>query len=322
MSATIHALNAPTSPSLTPREAYLSSLAPGSRAGQASALALIAALLGREADERLSYADAVRVRGTLLDGDTYAPAYARKLLCALRGVAKQALALGVGDERELRAVESIPGVKGGADKAAGRDLAHAESDGVLSACDDGTIIGVRDGAALALLLCAGLRRAEACGLALADVTLSPEGGSLRVCGKGAKVRTLPVRGELAARLSAYAPIRGSAPGPLLCAVTRGDRLTGEPVSGDAIYQILSRRAALAGVANVRPHDARRTVATRLLNAGADIAAVADVLGHASVDTTRRYDMSRERRVRDTLALLDNGANRATKGRQDEQAERI
>jgi integrase len=61
------------------------------------------------------------------------------------------------------------------------------------------------------------------------------------------------------------------------------------LSGEAIRQILSRRTLAAGLANVSPHDLRRTYAGDLLDAGADLPAVQQLMGHASPSTTSRYD---------------------------------
>jgi len=61
------------------------------------------------------------------------------------------------------------------------------------------------------------------------------------------------------------------------------------MTGQAIRDMLNRRARQAGIENVTPHDLRRSFVSDLLDAGADISTVANIAGHANVQTTRRYD---------------------------------
>jgi len=96
-------------------------------------------------------------------------------------------------------------------------------------------------------------------------------------------------------LSAWIDLRGTTPGPLFCAIDRAGNLrAGRPLTGEAIRQLLQRRAAVAGLASVTPHDLRRSYAGDLLDAGADLPAVQQLLGHASPATTSRYDRRGDR----------------------------
>ncbi len=85
-------------------------------------------------------------------------------------------------------------------------------------------------------------------------------------------------------------MRGDSPGPLFCPIDRTGNLgLGRMLTGEAIRQILARRTLAAGLAAISPHDLRRTYAGDLFDAGADLPAVQQLMGHASPSTTSRYD---------------------------------
>ncbi len=89
--------------------------------------------------------------------------------------------------------------------------------------------------------------------------------------------------------------RGDHPGPLFVPFDSGHNLkTERTLGGEAIRQILARRALQAGIDNLSPHDLRRSYAGDLLDAGADLPAVQQLLGHASPATTSRYDRRGDR----------------------------
>lgn len=166
--------------------------------------------------------------------------------------------------------------------------------------------GARDAAALALAHGAGLRRAEVCALHVADVDLDASTVKVRR-GKGGKSRTVPMPAGAVHYVRAWLDVRGVDAGPLLTGVSKAGAVT-DPraerracatcgrhhLSPIALHRALadeSRPSSLAARAGVRfaLHDCRRTFVSVMLDGGADIAAVADVAGHSSVDMTRRYD---------------------------------
>jgi integrase/recombinase XerD len=164
---------------------------------------------------------------------------------------------------------------------------------------------IRDRALLELLYASGLRISEAVGLDADD--LSVESGLVRVIGKGDRERQVPV-GEIATTwLGRYmAEVRpawlalGKAPmargGPLFLSV-RGERLDRRRA-----WETLRRSARSAGLGEgVSPHTLRHSFATHLLEGGADLRIVQELLGHASISTTQLYTHLTGERIRDVYA---------------------
>jgi integrase len=160
---------------------------------------------------------------------------------------------------------------------------------------DHTPIGARDAALLAVLYGSGLRRAEAAALNAPDY--DPESGSLRVrAGKGNKERVCYTAAGERHLLEAWLKARreaGASPsaGPLFVPMLKGGklRLPLRHLDSRSILDIAQKRAKEAGVKHLTPHDFRRTMIGDLLDAGADIATVQRLAGHAQVTTTARYD---------------------------------
>jgi integrase/recombinase XerD len=161
-----------------------------------------------------------------------------------------------------------------------------------------TDVGLRDAALLELLYGTGLRISEAVALDVDDVyrllrtSDAERPAGLRVLGKGSKERIVPVGSYARAALDAYL-IRGRAGltangrgTPALFVNTRGGRL-----SRQSAWAVLRSVAEKAGItAEVSPHTLRHSYATHLLDGGADIRVVQELLGHASVTTTQIYTL--------------------------------
>ncbi|MBE3116479.1 tyrosine-type recombinase/integrase [Candidatus Bathyarchaeota archaeon] len=88
-------------------------------------------------------------------------------------------------------------------------------------------------------------------------------------------------------MSDWLAIRGSETGPLFLTINKGGRIIVGRMTTQAVYDMLAKRAVQARVKKFRPHDLRRSFASDLLDASADIAVVAKMAGHASVTTTAR-----------------------------------
>jgi integrase/recombinase XerD len=166
-------------------------------------------------------------------------------------------------------------------------LQLAQVERLLAAVTGGEPAALRDRALLEVLYGCGLRVSELCGLDLPD--LDPAEASLRVRGKGSKQRVVPVGGPALAAVEAW--LRGGRPhlvGRRLNAAIflnqRGGRL-----SRVSVWTLLKRCALTAGLAGeVTPHTLRHTYATHLLEGGADLRIVQELLGHADISTTEIY----------------------------------
>lgn len=153
--------------------------------------------------------------------------------------------------------------------------------------DDGSPVGVRDVAMLELLYATGMRVGELCGLAVDDV--DRDRNVVRVFGKGRKERTVPFGQPAAAALDRWLS-RGR---PALARPGSGPALflgaRGGPIGPRAVRSLVHRRLAdVPGAPDLGPHGLRHTAATHLLEGGADLRSVQELLGHASLATTQRY----------------------------------
>ena len=154
-------------------------------------------------------------------------------------------------------------------------------------------IAARDQALLEILYGAGLRIGEACGLDLGDVVPDGRGALVTVRqGKRRKDRIVPLGGKAWGALAAYLPLRGrllaEAPpaGQATVAIFLGRR--GGRLDPRQARRQLRGRTVAAGVRPIAPHALRHSFATHLLGEGADLRAIQEMLGHASLRTTQRY----------------------------------
>jgi site-specific recombinase XerD len=287
-----------------PAAVYLAGLAPGSRPAMSGALTAIARIITADPDAtyrvipwaELRFQHTAAIRAEL--AGRYSHATANKMLSALRGVLRAAWKLGQVDAETYHRAVSFDRVRGES-LPAGRAVPMAELTALLASCGPKKL-GRRDAAVLALLYGCGLRRAEVVGLNLADY--DPVTHSLRVRGKGNKLRQTPVVGGAAAALGDWLAWRGSEEGPLFTG--QGNRNQGRRLTTQAIWKMVQTRAKRAGIPAVSPHDFRRTFVGDLLDRGADIVTVQKLAGHANVATTARYDRRGEQVKRQAAELLD------------------
>jgi integrase/recombinase XerD len=165
----------------------------------------------------------------------------------------------------------------------------------------GTPSSLRDRALLEVLYGCGARISEATGLDVDDLDL--EGGAVRLLGKGGKERVVPIGSFARSAVQEYLvrarpgfAVRGTGT-PALFLNTRGGRLSRQ--SAWAALRASAERAGLS--TSISPHTLRHSFATHLLDGGADVRVVQELLGHASVTTTQIYTLVTAERLREVYA---------------------
>ena len=162
--------------------------------------------------------------------------------------------------------------------------------------DDGDPGALRDQAIIELLYATGIRVGELCAIDLGDIDLDAR--TVRVLGKGNKERVVPFGVPAARAARAWIEVRGriAGPGAALFVGSRGAR-----IDQRAVRTTVERITTDAGGPRLAPHGLRHTAATHVLEGGADLRAVQELLGHASLDTTQRYTHVSVERLRATFA---------------------
>ncbi|HEY0839226.1 MAG TPA: site-specific tyrosine recombinase XerD [Vulgatibacter sp.] len=175
-------------------------------------------------------------------------------------------------------------------------LTVPEVEALLAVPESATVLGARDKAMIELLYATGLRVSELCGLEVADLNLAA--GYLIARGKGDKERIVPVGAIARAAVEHYldgprAALDGGCDARHLFL-----RPGGKGLSRQAFWKRLRRHAIAAGIDRpISPHKLRHSFATHLLERGADLRAVQQMLGHADVSTTQIYTHVDSRRLR-------------------------
>lgn len=170
-------------------------------------------------------------------------------------------------------------------------LSIEEVDALLATPNKESFVGARDAAVLELLYASGLRASEICSLKLKD--LADE--HLRVVGKGAKERLVPVGRAAIQAVDHY----------LLHFHTDGEHLfitkKGKPIDRVLVWRMIKKYGKLAGIEkSISPHTLRHSFATHLLENGAELRVIQEMLGHASIATTDRYTQISQRHIKDAF----------------------
>ncbi|MFR9503411.1 MAG: site-specific tyrosine recombinase/integron integrase [Rikenellaceae bacterium] len=175
-------------------------------------------------------------------------------------------------------------------------LSLSEIDRIISAIDPSTTKGLRDRAIIELLYSCGLRVSEATNIRLCDLFFGE--GYIRVIGKGDKERLVPVSPLARERIQLYLDVRAPSGSneEVLFLNNRGNALTRVMV-----FTLLKRATQLSGVQKkVSPHTLRHSFATHLLEGGASIRQVQEMLGHENIVTTEIYTHLDAERLRETV----------------------
>jgi integrase/recombinase XerD len=162
----------------------------------------------------------------------------------------------------------------------------------------------RDRAIALVPFYAGTRIAEITGLDVDDVRLSARKGILRILGKGEKVREIPIHPDLRTALTDWLDERADWPGADTRALFLNQR--GGRLSVKGTHDIITTIATAAGLEEdeITAHVLRHTFATRLVRGRTDLVIVAELLGHARLETTRAYSRPTQQDAIDALELLD------------------
>jgi len=154
---------------------------------------------------------------------------------------------------------------------------------LMEAPDSGDKYALRDRAILELLYSSGLRVSELTGLDFTELNLA--GGMVRVAGKGGKERIVPVGRRAQTALQEYLDQREDKTGNgAVFLNTRGDRINRRSVARIIDVHVMQ----IAAFKRISPHTLRHTFATHMLEGGADLRAIQELLGHASLSTTQKY----------------------------------
>nr|WP_165050730.1 MULTISPECIES: site-specific tyrosine recombinase [unclassified Adlercreutzia] len=217
----------------------------------------------------------------------YAPASVKRRMSVVKGLHRYLVREGYAADNPASSL-ALPKVPGRLPDV----LSIADVGRVIDACCDPAPAGVRDRALLEVLYGCGLRVSEACGLDVGSVYLDE--GFVRVVGKGAKERIAPLSGCAAENLGCYlaearpalsmkatSPRAADLPAVFLNA--RGGRL-----SRQGVHRIVERAGAAVGIAGLHPHTLRHSFATHMLEGGADLRVIQEILGHSDISTTQIY----------------------------------
>lgn len=240
----------------------------------------------------------------------------KAIMSALRGIAKVACNLHLLPFEELRSIENIKPLRSHRTPA-GRQLTKTESQILFEVIDTTSPKGLRDKAILGLMLGCGLRRDEITGLLLENVNW--EIGSLKLIGKGDKERKVFFTPIVREYLENWLEYRGMSDGYIFGRFWKNSKGVDirKPLSDSGVSKIVQERweAAAAEITEgsedksvqppkVRPHDFRRTFATRLFAKNVDIVMVKELMGHVNVTTTANYDRRGEDDVKRAAQAME------------------
>jgi site-specific recombinase XerD len=215
-------------------------------------------------------------------------------LSAIRRLADESAESGWLSPEHAIGIRRVKGVKRLGRKI-GNWLTRNQAQELVNAASRASLLGLRDGAMLGLLLGCGLRRSEVVGLNL-DQLQSREGRwvIVNLIGKGKRLRTIPVPSWSKELLDAWLRHSGVSEGKVFRRVLKGGTRREAGVTANVVWYAVKRCACRVGIANLAPHDLRRTCARLCHSSGGELEQIQFLLGHASVQTTERYIGSKQK----------------------------
>jgi integrase/recombinase XerC len=252
--------------------------------GRASAATIPPPQTPEQLDEKFLKCEPLTVREFLvyLHGQNYTKSTTARKLATLRSFYKFLIRRGMLSVNPLSTIRTPK-----QEKRLPKCLDVDQINRLLSAPGDGDVLAARDRAMLEVLYSSGIRVSELVELTLGDLDLQE--GVLRVTGKGRKDRLTPIGSQAIKALQRYFELRAAE--PKMAANTTRVFLNkhGESLSTRSVRRKLDKYLAEAGLdPGISPHTLRHSFATHLLNNGADLRSVQELLGHQSLSTTQIY----------------------------------
>jgi integrase/recombinase XerD len=216
------------------------------------------------------------------------PSSVNQRLSAIRKLAAEAADNGALDPQVANGIRAVKGARREG-RCTGNWLTREEAQTWLSAPETKTMRGRRDRALLSVLIGCGLRRAEAAGLIFGHVQQRDGRWVLiDLIGKRDKIRSVPIPNWAKVAIDEWSKASGVSGGLIFRAVNKGDRVVGDGITPQAIYNIIIGYADELKKKGVAPHDLRRTFAKLAHKGGAGIDQIQLSLGHESIQTTEEY----------------------------------
>jgi site-specific recombinase XerD len=208
-------------------------------------------------------------------------------LSAVKKLAMEAADNGLVAPEVAAAIARVKGAKRHGVRA-GNWLTLDQTERLLELPSRATHKGRRDRALLALLVGCGLRRQELAGLRIEDIQQRDGRWCVvDLAGKGNRIRTVPMPPWAKAAVDDWLAAASFSAGLVLASVNKGDRITGQGMSAQSIYEVVEAYGRQLGAA-LAPHDVRRTFAKLAHKGRAPLEQIQISLGHASIQTTERY----------------------------------
>jgi site-specific recombinase XerD len=209
-------------------------------------------------------------------------------MSAIRRLASEAADNNLMDPNLASGIGRVKGVKREGVRT-GNWLTVHQAEKFINAPDLDTLKGKRDRALLAVLIGCGLRREETATLGLEHIQQrDARWVVVDMKGKGGRVRTVPMPSWTKAAIDEWIAAAGFTAGRVFRPVNKGDRLCGDTMTAQSIFETVKKYAAEIGMKEIAPHDCRRTFAKLAHKGRAALEQIQLSLGHASIQTTERY----------------------------------
>jgi integrase len=208
-------------------------------------------------------------------------------LAAVRRVAYEAADSGLLSPEAAAGITRVRGVRRIGVRT-GNWLSCEEGKRLLQAAQVNTLRGRRNYAMLALLIGCGLRRGELLGLDCESIQIREQHWVADLVGKAGHIRTIPIPIWVKSALDEWLEASGIGGGCVFRAINKVGKVWGTGMTPKVIWEVVRRTASQAGIANLAPHDLRRTCARLCHLAGGELEQIQFLLGHVSIQTTERY----------------------------------